>query len=290
MRSPNRLADTRARDTIRGWLEQPRYEVLPVAGIVDEVGSQLVAPTTITVTASPARGIDATAEVAVQLAGLGHHVVPHLAARQLRDVAQLEEVITRLTDGGIREVFVIGGDADPPAGTFRAASEVVEAVALIDPGLSIGIAGYPETHPKIPDDVAIQAMWDKRRHASYVVSQVCFEPRTVLRWIARLRARGIDLPVLLGTPGPIPTAKLLLAGRRIGVGESLRFLTGHANLARLARPGRFDPVPLLTGVAGADPGVAGLHFYTFNAIAEAEAWRHRLLSELVAADDRRQTG
>lgn len=30
----------------------------------------------------------------------------------------------------------------------------------------VGITGYPETHPKIDDDVTVQAMWDKRRHAT----------------------------------------------------------------------------------------------------------------------------
>lgn len=290
MRSPSRPVDTRTHDTLRSWLERPRYEVLPLAGIVDEVAAHVAVPTTITVTASPARGLGATLDVAEQLVGLGHQVVPHIAARQVRDEVELQEAVARLTSAGVRELFVIGGDADPPAGRFRAASEAIEALALIDPTLVIGVAGYPETHPRIPDDVTIQALWDKRRHASYVVSQVCFEPRTVVEWIARLRRRGMDLPVLLGTPGPVSTGKLLLAGRRIGVGESLRFLTGHANLARLARPGRFDPVPLLTGVAATEPGPAGVHFYTFNAIAETEAWRHRLLSELVAADDRRRTG
>lgn len=281
MRSRSPRADPAARRSIRGWLEQPRYEVLPVAGVVDEIAAELATPATITVTASPARGLTPTLDVAEQIAGLGHRVVPHLSARLLHDEVELKEIADRLYRTGIRDVFVIAGDAAEPAGTFEGAVGVLQALARIDPELGVGVAGYPETHPRIPDDVAIQAMWDKRERASYVVSQVCFDGPTVRRWVGRLRARGIALPVLLGVPGPVPTTKLLRAGQQIGVGESLRFLTGHAGMLRLARPGAYDPMPLLTEVAAPGPDqVSGLHLYTFNAVAATESWRRRMLDVL----------
>lgn len=281
MRSRSRLADPDARRTVRGWLERPRYEVLPVAGVVDEIAAELATPATITVTASPTRGLTPTLEVAEQVAELGHRVVPHLSARLLRDEVELKEIADRLYRTGIRDVFVIAGDAAEPAGAFEGAVGVLEALARIDPELGVGVAGYPETHPRIPDDVVIQAMWDKRERASYVVSQVCFDAPTVRRWVGRIRARGIALPVVLGVPGPVPTTKLLRAGQQIGVGESLRFLTGHAGMLRLARPGAYDPMPLLTEVAAPGPDqVSGLHLYTFNAVAATETWRRRMLDVL----------
>lgn len=281
MRSRSRLADPGARRTIRGWLEQPRYEVLPVAGVVDDIAAELATPATITVTASPTRGLAPTLDVAEQIAGLGHRVVPHLSARLLHDEVELKEIADRLYRTGIRDVFVIAGDAAEPAGAFEGAVGLLEALARIDPELGVGVAGYPETHPRIPDDVVIQAMWDKRERASYVVSQVCFDAPTVRQWVARIRARGIALPVVLGVPGPVPTTKLLRAGQQIGVGESLRFLTGHAGMLRLARPGAYDPMPLLTEVAAPGPDqVSGLHLYTFNAVAATESWRRRMLDVL----------
>jgi methylenetetrahydrofolate reductase (NADPH) len=281
MRSRSRLADTDARRTLRGWLERPRFEVLPVAGVVDEIAGHLATPVTITVTASPARGLGATLDVAEQIAGLGHRVVPHLSARLLHDEVELKEIVDRLYRTGIRDAFVIAGDAAEPVGAFDSAVGVLEALARLDPELGVGVAGYPESHPRISDDVTIQAMWDKREYASYVVSQVCFDAGLVREWIARLRARGVPLPVLLGVPGPVPTSQLLRAVHRIGVGESMRFLAGHARMLRLARPGAYDPVPLLTDVAAPGPAqVAGLHLYTFNAVAATEAWRRHLLDVL----------
>ena len=75
------------------------------------------------------------------------------------------------------------------------------------PFARVGITGYPESHPKIDDDITIQSMWDKRRHAAYLVSNLCFDPATLRRWITRVRARGVTLPLLVGPgrpggPGP----------------------------------------------------------------------------------------
>lgn len=281
MRSRTLLADPGVRRTVRGWLERPRYEVLPLPGVVDEIVTELPTPVTITVTASSSLGQAATLDVAEEVAALGHRVVPHLAARQLRDEVELKEIIDRLGRAGIHHAFVVAGDAPEPAGIFEGALGVLEALSRFAPELDVGVTGYPETHPHIPDDVTIQALWDKRDHATHVVSQVCFDSRVLRLWVAQLRVRGITLPVLAGVPGPVPTTQLLRVGQRIGVGESLRFLSGNAGMLRVVRPGAFDPLPMLTATAAPAPDpVSGLHVYTFNAIADTERWRRRVLTDL----------
>src|SRR3712207_7862745 len=40
----------------------------------------------------------------------------------------------------------------------------------------VGISGYPESHPLISDETTIQAMYDKVPYATYIVSQICFDP------------------------------------------------------------------------------------------------------------------
>ena len=151
------------------------------------------------------------------------------------------------------------------------------------PFAEVGITGYPESHPAIEDDITIQSMWDKRAHATYVVSNLCFDPVTITTWLRRMRRRGIDLPVLIGLPGPVERTKLLAMSTKIGVGQSVRFLKSHASaFARIAAPGGFSPDKFLrkASPAFADPElkVAGLHLFTFNQVAETEAWRLRLLS------------
>jgi methylenetetrahydrofolate reductase (NADPH) len=72
---------------------------------------------------------------------------------------------------------------------------------------------------------------------------------------------------------------------KIGVGESTRFLAKHrGTLTRLAAPGGFTGERFLQRAApafvGADAGVAGLHVFTFNQIAETERWRQDWLRRL----------
>lgn len=153
------------------------------------------------------------------------------------------------------------------------------------PFTHVGVTGYPESHPLIHDDVTVQAMWDKREHATYLVSNLCFDPRVLGEWIVRIRGRGIGLPVYVGVAGPVQRAKLLSMATKIGVGESTRFLTKHASwFLRFAAPGGYSPERLLArseGVlTGTSAGVAGLHLFTFNQIAETEAWRRAVLERL----------
>ena len=44
-------------------------------------------------------------------------------------------------------------------------------------------------------------MWDKRLHATHIVSNLTFSAPVVRDWITRMRARGVTVPVLLGVPG-----------------------------------------------------------------------------------------
>jgi methylenetetrahydrofolate reductase (NADPH) len=120
-------------------------------------------------------------------------------------------------------------------------------------------------------------MWDKRRYATHIVSNLTFSSAAVDTWVKRLRARGVTMPVFLGVPGPVHRAKLLAMATKIGVGESTRFLAKNKGLfGRLAAPGGFSGERFVQACAarlgGADAGVAGLHVYTFNQIAETEAW------------------
>jgi methylenetetrahydrofolate reductase (NADH) len=152
----------------------------------------------------------------------------------------------------------------------------------------VGIAGYPESHPFIDDDVTIQAMWDKRRFATYIVSQICFRPKSVAGWVRRVRRRGVDLPVHVGVPGPVDAATLLRISSRIGIGESARFARRHTSwLPHLLRAGGYRPDLLVEGLAGsiADPmdRVAGFHFYTFNEVARTERWRQQTLAHMTAS-------
>jgi methylenetetrahydrofolate reductase (NADH) len=264
-------------------LAAPRYEVIPLAGIEEQVLEHVPTDIVLTVTASPTKGLDATLDLAERLAGEGYTVAPHLSARLVRDRAHLAELVARASGLGARDVFVVAGDAPEPAGTFEGAAQLLEAMSeLGHPFDEIGITGYPESHPLLDDETTIRAMFEKARFATYITSQICFDSAATVRWVEAVWARGTRLPILVGIPGVVPRAKLIRVSARIGIGESARFLRKNSGfVTRFLRPGGFSPDPLLRGLgpvfADAEQKVAGFHVFTFNDVADTEEWRRRRL-------------
>jgi methylenetetrahydrofolate reductase (NADPH) len=267
-------------------LRRPRYEILPLDGVVDEVQAHLPAGSKVTLTASPTKGLDATLAVAETLAPRDYSVVPHLSARLVRDRPHLEEIVARLRAVGVREVFVIAGDARRPAGEYTGAAELLAAMGELRETFSeIGISGYPESHRFISDETTIEAMFAKEPMATYIVSQICFDAATIATWVKRVRDRGTHLPIWIGVPGAVDTRKLMRTSVRIGLGESVRFLRSqHGLLRRFLSPRRYTPTDLLEQLSPtfADPEarVGGIHVYTFNELKETETWRRQLVDRL----------
>jgi methylenetetrahydrofolate reductase (NADH) len=267
-------------------LREPRYEVFPAVSVEDAVLEWVPVGVTVTVTASPAKGLDATVDLTERLVGHGYHVVPHLSARLVRDEAHLTDITVRLTASGVDDVFVPAGDADPPAGRFDSALALLDQLTKLGrPFPHVGVTGYPQSHPRIEDDITIQAMWDKRHHATYLVSNLCLDPVVLRRWISRIRARGVRLPLFVGLAGPVDRARLLRMAAKAGVSESARFARGHkAWLMRAGAPGGYQPERLLDRTAAAlvapESAVRGLHVFTFNQIRQTEQWRRSLLDRV----------
>jgi methylenetetrahydrofolate reductase (NADH) len=267
-------------------LERPRYEILPLTGITDDVLAHVLPATKITVTASPSRGLEPTLQVVESLISRGYEAVPHLSARLIRDGQHLEEVMVRLKAADVREVFVIAGDARQQAGEFADAAGLLSAMGeLRDRFGEIGISGYPESHQFISDETTIEAMFEKEPMATYIVSQISFDAEVIATWIRRVRERGTLLPVWIGVPGVVDNRKLLRTSLRIGLGESARFLRAHRGWLRaFALRGRYLPTELLLELAPsfADPAarIGGIHVYTFNELERTERWRRELVERL----------
>jgi methylenetetrahydrofolate reductase (NADPH) len=272
------------RAALAGCLRRPRYEVLPTEDVEGLVTAHVPPEVTITITASPRRGMEATINVAERLARQGYTVVPHLSARLIRDTSHLHEILDGIKEMGVRSVFVIAGDAREPAGEFPDSVSLLEAMMRAGHNLDdIGVSGYPESHSFIDDDMTIQAMWDKRRIATYIVSNLCFDPRVVKQWVGRVRRRKVELPIYIGMAGIADPAKLLRISTRIGVVDSARFLRGHSNwFLRMMQPGGYSPERFVRGllpdIASPERKVAGLHVFTFNEIEPTERWRQEMLA------------
>jgi methylenetetrahydrofolate reductase (NADPH) len=265
-------------------LRRPRFEIIPLDGIEEQVLTHLTTEVKVTVTASPRKGLDATLDLSERLARAGYPVVPHLSARLVRDRSELEEIVERLLAAGIRELFVPAGDAAEP-GEFAGAVELLQAMGPLRARFDkIGITGYPETHHLISDEETIQAMFAKAPMATCIISQICFDTEVIVAWIAEVRRRGTALPIWIGLPGTVDYSKLLRISMKIGLGESARFLRHHSSWMSRLMTRQFKPDPLVRGLAPtlADPAanVAGFHMYTFNEVERTERWRRNALARL----------
>lgn len=268
--------DPRARSAIRDLLADPVFELIPLRNL-DAQADALPDRAAVSVTASAARGIEATVAASERLAERGFRVTPHLSARLIRDRDHLRALLDRLVAARISRVFVIGGDADEP-GAFPDALSLLRAIG--ETGVrfdEVGIAAYPEGHPDIPAARLLEALAAKQPFATSMTTQLCFDPEAIRRWLQARRDDGITLPVVIGLPGVAELRKLLSISARIGVADSRRFLRKNTRLVgRLVRPGGFDPDALLAGLAPlvVDPvlGIRGVHLYTFNQAEATADW------------------
>ncbi|MDF2735909.1 MAG: metF [Chloroflexota bacterium] len=266
-------------------LRAPTFELVPLKNALDQAAF-LPPAATVSVTASPAKGIEATVALCEQLQALGFRAVPHLSARMIRDRAHLSELIAWLEGAGVDRAFIVGGDAKEP-GDFPDGLSLLRAMAEIGHPLSeIGIPCYPQGHAFIADARLLEALRAKAEFASYMTTQLCFDPAAIGSWLADRRREGLALPVHVGLPGVAEPQRLLAISARIGVADTHRFLVKNTQfIARLIRSGGFyRPDGLLEGLAPviADPanGIVDMHLYTFNAVDITERWRLGYLDRL----------
>jgi methylenetetrahydrofolate reductase (NADPH) len=274
-----------AREALTRLLRAPTFELIPLRTAMTQAAF-LPAGATVSVTASPAKGIEATVALCEQLQAAGFRAVPHLSARMVRDRAHLVDLIAWLEGAGVDRAFVVGGDAKEPGAFVDGLSLLREMAEIGHPLSEIGIPAYPQGHAFIADGPLLEALHAKAAFASYMTTQLCFDPGAIATWIAARRGEGLRLPVHVGVPGVAEPQKLLAISARIGVADTHRFLVKNVRfVTKLVRSGGFyRPDGLLEGLAPhlADPpaGIVDLHMYTFNAVDGFESWRRRYLDKL----------
>ena len=273
-------------DGVSNLLRGARFELMPFDSFNDELES-LPAGSSIAITTSPQLGIEQTVERAEEAAAQGYEVVPHIAARYVEDEAQLASIAERLSDAGVTDLFIPGGDREEPAGEFTSAYDLLEVLDELPYSFEdIGITGYPEGHDFIDEDELITVMDRKAPYATYIVTQLCYDPETILEWVESVRERGVDLPIEVGIPGVMNYQKLLQISQKVGVGDSIKFLRKTTGIFEFVRQligsrGVYEPDELIDGlspyVEDEYYNIRGIHIYTFNQTPDLESWRQTRL-------------
>ena len=265
---------------LKRTLADPTFELIPLKNVREQAAA-IPPGATVSVTASPGKGIEATVELAIELEAAGLRAIPHLSARMIRDRAHLAELLSRIKDAGIDRAFVVGGDADEP-GEFLDGLSLIRAMADMGrlPG-EVGVPCYPQGHQEIPDAALEKALRDKAPFAKYMTTQLCFDPKAIETFVRAHRATGLDLPVKIGLPGVAEIPKLLSISARIGVKDASKFVLKNTRfVGELLRSGGiYRPTSLVEKLAPliADPAanIAGFHVYTFNNVPATLEWRDR---------------
>lgn len=270
---------------LRQCIERFYLEVFPVDGIQEQL-LELPDGAHIGVTCSPKKGLEATLELVEQLRGHEFQLVPHIAARQVRDATHLRDIVQRLQEHNVRSVFVPGGDIAQPVGAFDSSLQLLRALANLGHSFDhLGVAAYPEGHPGIDGQTLLDSLCAKQELATYMVTQMCFDATAIGGWLKTTRANGITLPAWIGLPGVMNRAKLFRTSLRIGVGESARFARKQSKLAgKLLRSPDYRPDGLVQGlhaeIEDIAMGIDGFYLFSFNQVQDTLAWRADMLEEL----------
>jgi len=273
------------RSALAAALADPIFELLPLKNLPEQV-PHLPGGARVSVTASPAKGIDATLDWAVRLQADGFRAIPHLSARMISDRTTLAALLDRAREGRLTHAFVVGGDADEPGDYLDGLSLLQAMDELGHPFTTLGCPGYPQGHPDIPDDALESALHDKARFVDHVTTQMDFDVKAIAAWVHRERDAGLRPEVIVGVPGVADPQKLLSIAARIGVKDAKRFLVKNLRFVTgLAKSGGFyKPTAFVEGIApllaDGEARVSGFHLYTFNAVEATEGWRQSMLEGL----------
>jgi methylenetetrahydrofolate reductase (NADPH) len=250
-----------------------------------EAAPQVLRPgTEVFIAALPGDSMDKLVNAAAGLRKGGLHPVPHIVARNLESVAELDKTLARLTqEAGVDRILALGGDRDHPAGKLTSSLEIIQTGLIEKHGIGrIYIGCYPEGHPKIPDAVLDQARADKLAAAEKaglnvtLVSQFCFASEPVISLTKRMRAQGVKAPFRVGVAGPADRALLIKYALICGVGNSIRVLKDRGEMTKNLLSSE-TPETLISELAlaqAADPalGLCGVHFFTFGSVIRSAQW------------------
>jgi methylenetetrahydrofolate reductase (NADPH) len=272
---------------VTSLIDQPSLEMTVKDVPVLAATRQLIEPgTEVSITFLPGESRDARVDAAAAVRHIGMTPVPHIAARRISSSVELDAFLEGLSHRGrVDRVFVVAGDAaSEPEGPFEDALALIRSGRLARYGIrKVGITGYPEGHPSIPETQLWQALTQKHEaltalgHSCEIVTQFSFDAEAVLRWLAQLREERIATPVKIGIPGPASVKSLLRFAARCGVGASTRVMAKYGlSLSKLLSS--TGPESLIEELAAnLDPqkhGEVRLHLYAFGGLERTAQWAH----------------
>lgn len=237
---------------------------------------------TISIPYLPGQDDESRLAAARAIRGLGLEPMPHLSARRIVSLAQLDFFVRRaVAEAGVERCFVIAGDPSTPVGPFPDSASLIETGVFERSGIQVvGLGGHPEGHPVMSAADRWEVLERKcrligsRGMAPLIITQFGFDADVALTWLKTLRERGIEHPVRVGVPGPAGIAVLARYAAVCGVSACASMWSKYGiSLGKLfgtAGPDVF--VDRLSAGLTEAHGDVSLHFFPFGGIAQTVRW------------------
>ncbi|TNB46882.1 methylenetetrahydrofolate reductase [NAD(P)H] [Martelella lutilitoris] len=189
---------------------------------------------------------------------------------------EVDDVIRRFRDAGIRRFVALRGDPpggigtaySPHPGGYANAAALVSALKAIDQDFDISVSAYPEKHPESADRTADIAMLKAKADngADRALTQFFFDNDVFEDYLNEVRRAGITIPVV---PGIMPIQNLAQLKRFAAMcGASVpAFVERRFEGLDDDPEGRFEAAADLAAEQVQDlvaRGVGDFHFYTMN--------------------------
>jgi len=254
-----------------------------------EVATILPANTCVYIPSLPGLPLSRTLEAVAAIRAAGLDPVPHVSARRILDRDDFEIFLKKsVQQYGVHRAMLIGGDEPRAKGPYVDSLQIMEEGLLAKCGVrEIGVAGYPEGHPRISSIAVHEAFRRKvelaraQKLGLYVVTQFSFSPARVVEYCAELERTFPSVGVYVGIAGPTDPIALARYAQRCGVSASLRALRNlGSGIAKLVT--HTDPSEHVAAVAGyaarrESSNVAGVHLYSFGGAVRTAEWMRGLL-------------
>ena len=254
-----------------------------------QIAALLPKDTCVYVPSLPGLPLARTLETVKAIRDAGLDPVPHVSARRILNRDEfgsfLKEAVSK---HGVHRVLLLGGDEPKPKGPFADSLQILESGLLADSGVKeIGVAGYPEGHPRIRATELLSSFQRKQKLTAeqglgmYVVTQFSFAPNRVVDYCAQLARSAPDVSIYVGVAGPTDPVALARYAQRCGVSASLRALRNlGSGIAQLVT--HSDPHDQLVALARyslrREPSnVVGVHIYSFGGVVRTANWIRELI-------------
>ncbi len=280
---------TPARADIEAFLMGYSIEVMPrTAEKVEDFREILPAGTRVYIAHIDGTPIQEMVATAKRLNEAGMKVMPHFPARIISDAAMLGDWIARYQgEADVRQGLILAGNPAQQLGDFHSSMQLLETGLFDKAGFErLHVAGHPEDNRDIDPDGSDRNVIDALRWKQAfstrtdatmaLATQFAFEAKPIIKWVERLQAEGIDLPVHIGIAGPAKLQTLIKFAIACGVGPSLKVLQKRAlDVTKLVLP--YEPTDVVTELArhkAASPGfgIEQVHFFPLGGIKTNATW------------------